>query len=80
MSDQAVAQAATYNTRNKQKRRTPTPSVGFETAIPAIQRLQTYSLDHTVIGIGGGFITPNKLMISALRVSSKFDRSHPVVL
>ena len=27
------------------------PSAGFETAIPAIKRLQTYALEHTTIGI-----------------------------
>jgi len=71
MSDQPVAEAATYNTHNKLKRRTPKSSLGFETAVPAIQRLQTYFLDHTVIGVDGGFITPTKLLISAIRKSSK---------
>jgi hypothetical protein len=28
------------------------PSEGFETAIPAIKRPQSYALDHTATGIG----------------------------
>ena len=44
MSDQLVAEAATYTTHNKRKM----PSAGFEPAIPAIQPLQNYALDRTV--------------------------------
>jgi hypothetical protein len=28
------------------------PSAGFETAMPAIERLQTYTVDHTATMIG----------------------------
>ena len=37
-SDQLVAKAAAYATQNKQKKRTSTPSEGFEPAITAIER------------------------------------------
>jgi hypothetical protein len=52
MSDQLVAEAATYTTHNKHKRRTFVPSVGFEHAIPANERSQTYALDGTATGTG----------------------------
>jgi hypothetical protein len=52
MSDQLVARAATYTTHNKSKRRTFMPSAGFEPAIPAFKRPQTYALDFTATGIG----------------------------
>jgi len=50
-SDQPVAEAATYTTHNKHNRRTSMPSAGFEPAIPAIERLQTYPLGRTATGI-----------------------------
>jgi len=49
MSDQLVAEAGTYTTHN---RRTSMYSAGFETAIPAMEHLQTYALDRTATGIG----------------------------
>ena len=52
MSDQLVAEAATYTTHTKQRRQTAMPSAGFEPAIPAMDRLQTYVLDRTVTTIG----------------------------
>jgi hypothetical protein len=52
MSDQLVAEAATYETHNKRNRPTSMPSAEFEPAIPAIKRLQTYALDRTATGIG----------------------------
>ena len=51
-SDQLVAEAATYTTHNKHKRRKSVPSAGFEPAIPAIERLQTDDVDRTATGIG----------------------------
>jgi hypothetical protein len=51
-SDQLVVEAMTYSTHNKYKRQTSMPSGGFESAIPAIKRLQTYSSDPTATGIG----------------------------
>ena len=52
-NDQLVAEAATYTTQKKEKRRTPMPSVGFEPAIPATKWLQTYyALNSTITGIG----------------------------
>jgi hypothetical protein len=51
MSDQLVAETTTYTTHNKLKRRTSTPAVGFEPAIPAIEQLQTYAFNSTAIGI-----------------------------
>jgi hypothetical protein len=49
MSDQPVAEAATYTTHNKYKSRTFMPSAGFE---PAIERPQMYVLDSMTTGIG----------------------------
>jgi hypothetical protein len=43
-SDQLVAEAATYRQHNKRK------TAGFEPAIPAIKRLQTYARRGTLIG------------------------------
>ena len=51
-TDHPVAEVATYTTHNKHKRRISVPSPEFEPAIPAIDRLQTYALDGTAIGIG----------------------------
>lgn len=52
MDDQLVAEAATYTRYNKHKRRTSIPSAGFEPAISAMKRLQTYTFDCTATGIG----------------------------
>jgi hypothetical protein len=49
MSDQLVAEAATYNKHKAPGSMTPP---GFETMIPAIKRQQTYAPDHTATGIG----------------------------
>jgi len=43
MSDQLVAETATYLTQNQHKKRTFMSSVGFEPAITAIERPQTYA-------------------------------------
>jgi len=51
-SDRLIAEAANFTTHNKHNRRTPMPSAGFEPAIPATRRLQTYTLDRTALGIG----------------------------
>ena len=40
-SDQVVAEASSYTTHNKQKKRTSMPSARFEPAIPAIGPPQT---------------------------------------
>jgi hypothetical protein len=53
MSDQLVAEAATYTTK---KETTIHPSVGFEPAIPAIKRLQTNALEGTAKGIGKCYV------------------------
>jgi hypothetical protein len=62
MSDQLVAEAATYTTHNKHKRRTYMPSEGFEPAIPAIERSQTNALDGTATGIRISVLTLQKTM------------------
>ena len=49
MRDNFVVHAATCTTHSKQKRPTSIPSAGFEPAIPAIKRPQTYALDSTAI-------------------------------
>jgi hypothetical protein len=51
-SDRPVAEAATYTTHNKHKRRTSMPSAEFEPVTPGIKRPQTYALDRTTTGIG----------------------------
>jgi hypothetical protein len=53
MSDQIVAEAATYTTHNKYKRQTSMPSAGFEHAIPAIK---THALDRAATEIGQAFM------------------------
>ena len=49
MSDQLVAEAASYTTHNKHERRTSMSSAGFD---PAITQLQAYVSDRTATGIG----------------------------
>jgi hypothetical protein len=49
MSDQLVAEAATYTTRTNTREDTPKISAGIEPAIPAIERAQTYALPATAI-------------------------------
>jgi hypothetical protein len=54
-SDQPVAEASTYTGQHKiyeHKRQTSMPSAGFEPAIPATKRSQTYALDRAANGIG----------------------------
>ena len=50
-SDQLVAEAATYITHNKHKRRTSMLPTVFETAIPAFRRLHADAFDLAVAGI-----------------------------
>jgi hypothetical protein len=52
MSGQVIGKDATYATHKKHNRRTPMPSVGFETTIQAIEKPQTFALDFKVTGIG----------------------------
>jgi len=51
-NDQLLKIAATYRTQKKHNGRASMSSVGFETAIPTIKRLQTHALGRTAIGIG----------------------------
>jgi len=55
MRDQHLAEAAAYTTHNKHKRRISMPSTVFETAIPAIKRLQAYALKSPTTWIGKVF-------------------------
>jgi len=50
-SDQLVAEAASYTTHNKYNSRTSMTLAGFELAIPAVKRLQTYALKRKATGI-----------------------------
>ena len=50
MSDQPVAEAATYTTNTKHNRRTSMPTAGFETATPATKWFQTQALDRVATG------------------------------
>ena len=52
MSDQSVAEAATYTSHNKHKRRAPLPPAGFEHAIPGIKRPKTFIFELTATVIG----------------------------
>ena len=54
---QPVAKAATHTTHNKHKSRVSMPSAEFETAIPAVKRLQTYALDRAATAIGNAVQT-----------------------
>ena len=49
MNDQHITEATTY-THNRRRVWTSMPSVGFELAIPAIKRPETYTLDHPATG------------------------------
>lgn len=51
-----ISEDATYTTRKKHKKRTFMPSVGFESATSAINRLQFYSLDRLATGTGVTFL------------------------
>jgi hypothetical protein len=46
-SDQLVTEATTDATHKKHSRRTSVPSAEFKSAIPAIERPQTYALGRT---------------------------------
>jgi hypothetical protein len=46
----------TYTTHNTHKRQISMPLAGFESAIPACERLQTHALDSTVTGIDSSVI------------------------
>ena len=50
-SDQLVTEAAIYTTHNKYNSRISMPLAGFEPAIPAMKRLQTYALKRKATGI-----------------------------
>jgi hypothetical protein len=52
---------------NTHKRKTFMPSAGFETAIPALERPQTYTLDHVATGIG----SPSSAYINFTRLIHK---------
>ena len=52
-NDQLVAEAASYITHTEKERRIPMTSAGFEAAVPAIERPQTYALDRVATGNGG---------------------------
>ena len=51
-------ETAAYRTHSKNKERTSMSSAGFETAIPAIKRLQTYILYRRMTCINSGFSSP----------------------
>jgi len=51
MSDQLVAEAATYTKHNWNMVRASMPSAKFEPAIPAIKQSQNYTLERSTTGI-----------------------------
>jgi len=58
VSDRLVAEATTGIAHNKHKRRL-SMAAGFETAISAVELLQTYALDHAANGIGSSGPLPD---------------------
>jgi len=48
ISDQPVAEAATYKTHSKHNRRTSVLSVGIESTIPAVKRRLTYATENRI--------------------------------
>ena len=54
--DQLVAEAGNYATQNKHARRKSKPAAGFEHAIPATRRNQTYALYRTATRNGKNYI------------------------
>jgi hypothetical protein len=54
-SDCLVAEATTYTTHNKHKRRISILSAGFEPPVPAIKWLQTCTLHRMTAGIGSSY-------------------------
>jgi hypothetical protein len=54
--DEPVTEAATYTARYRNNRLITMPSSGFETAIPAIKFLQTYTLNRAATGISTTFL------------------------
>jgi hypothetical protein len=63
-SDRPISEAATYTTHNKQKRRMP--SAGFETTVPTVSRLQTFTLDCTATGISFSLLRTLIQLIGAI--------------
>jgi hypothetical protein len=47
------------------------PSAGFEPAIPATKRLQTYVLDRAATGIGNFTLHITKLVLTIIFISMK---------
>ena len=58
-SDQLVADAATYTTRNKHNGQISMFFAGFEHAIPGIKQIQAYGLDRATNGI-----VPNQWLLA----------------
>jgi hypothetical protein len=55
-SDQLVAEDATYITHNKHNGRLSVSSAGFQPAIPAIKRLQTFASYCTATGLESSYV------------------------
>jgi hypothetical protein len=51
-SDQPVTEASTYTEQHNTRDKTSMTSAGFEAAMPATKRPQTYALDSAATGIG----------------------------
>jgi hypothetical protein len=69
-----VAEVATYTTHNEQNGETSMISAGYEPAIPAIKRPQTYALDGRATGIGVYFYHKcifNQLSITQQKANCK---------
>ena len=60
MSDQLVAETSTDNTQHSQQTDVHAPPVGFETAISAGERPQTYTSDRATTGTGTSDMWHNK--------------------
>jgi len=67
MSDQLVAEDASYATHNKHKWRKTLPSTEFEHAFPAIKHMQTHILDLTALGVGFHLLLKVKVKVNFTR-------------
>jgi hypothetical protein len=53
------------------------PSAGFEPAIPAIERKQTYALDRAATGIGAfSLLGPNIFLVTLFPNTVHFIKNH----
>jgi len=79
MSDQPVAETATYTTHNEHRTTTYIPSVGFEHLIPAIEGPQTCVFDSTVTTIGLIRSLASRILLQITRFLRNVLSENPVI-